>query len=122
MRVLMIENSPPLRNPVVKALKASGYAVDATGNGKEGFWLAREHAYDVIILDIMLPGMDGWEVLKQLRVAIGETPVLFLTAKDSIEDRVAGLRLGADDYLVDSFAIDELLAPLSALVRAADAR
>ncbi len=122
MRVLIIEDSEPLRKPVVKALKASGYAVDATGDGKEGFHFAQEHAYDVIILDIMLPGMDGWEVLKQLRAKGNETPVLFLTAKDSIEDRVAGLRLGADDYLVKSFAIEELLARVEVLGRRKYAR
>ena len=117
MRVLFVEDSEQLRRPVVKALKASGYAVDWTGDGKEGFWLAQEHAYDVIILDIMLPGMDGSEVLKQLRAKGNETPVLFLTARGSVEDRVAGLRLGADDYLVKSFAIEELLARVEALGR-----
>eukprot|EP01031_Cornospumella_fuschlensis_P010071 gene10071-12342_t len=103
MRILLIEDSAPLRKPVVKALKASGFAVDASGDGMEGWQMAQDHDYDVIVLDIMLPGMDGREVLKRLRAAGKETPVLFLTAKDSIEDRVAGLRLGADDYLVKSF-------------------
>ena len=117
MRILFVEDSAPLRKPVVKALKASGYAVDATGDGAEGWQLAREHDYDVIVLDIMLPGMDGREILKRLRAAGRETPVLFLTAKDAIEDRVAGLRLGADDYLVKSFAIEELIARVEALGR-----
>src|SRR5262245_40872706 len=98
MRVLLVEDSIHLRRPVTKALKASGYAVDAAGDGNEGLRLAQEYDYDVIILDIMLPGMDGREVLKRLRAKGKETPVLFLTAKDAIEDRVAGLRLGADDY------------------------
>ncbi|WP_285164896.1 response regulator transcription factor [Shewanella goraebulensis] len=117
MRLLLVEDSEALRRPVVKALKASGFAVDATGDGQEGLWMALEHDYDVIILDIMLPGLDGREVLKKLREANNETPVLFLTAKDSIEDRVAGLRLGADDYLVKSFAIEELIARVEALAR-----
>lgn len=117
MKLLLVEDSEALRRPVVKALKASGFAVDATGDGQEGLWMALEQDYDVIILDIMLPGLDGREVLKKLREANNESPVLFLTAKDSIEDRVAGLRLGADDYLVKSFAIEELIARIEALAR-----
>ncbi len=117
MRILFVEDSAALRKPVVKALKASGFAVDATGDGEEGWWIARERDYDVIILDIMLPGLDGHEILKRLREAGNETPVLFLTAKDAIGDRVAGLRLGADDYLVKSFAIEELLGRVEALGR-----
>ncbi len=122
MRVLLIEDSAPLRKPVVKALKASGFAVDTTGDGAEGWHLAQDHDYDVIILDIMLPGMDGREILRRIRAAGNETPVLFLTAKDAIEDRVAGLRLGADDYLTKSFAIEELLARVEALGRRKYAR
>ena len=117
MRILLVEDSAPLRKPVVKALIASGYAVDATGDGAEGWQMAQDHDYDVIVLDIMLPGMDGREVLKRLRAAGKDTPVLFLTAKDTVEDRVAGLRLGADDYLVKSFHIDELIARVEALAR-----
>lgn len=122
MRILLVEDSAPLRKPVVKALKASGYAVDATGDGAEGWQLVQDHDYDVIILDIMLPGMDGREILRRMRAAGHETPVLFLTAKDAIEDRVAGLRLGADDYLVKSFAIEELLARVEVLGRRKYAR
>lgn len=117
MKLLLVEDSEALRRPVVKALKASGFAVDASGDGKEGLWMALENDYDVIILDIMLPSMDGREILKQLRAENNDAPVLFLTAKDSIEDRVAGLRLGADDYLVKSFAIEELIARVEALAR-----
>ena len=117
MKLLLVEDSEALRRPVVKALKASGFVVDATSDGQEGLWMALEHDYDVIILDIMLPNLDGREVLKKLREANNESPVLFLTAKDSIEDRVAGLRLGADDYLVKSFAIEELIARVEALAR-----
>lgn len=117
MKLLLVEDSIALRRPVVKALKASGFVVDATGDGQEGLWMALENDYDVIILDIMLPSLDGREVLKRLREASIESPVLFLTAKDSIEDRVAGLRLGADDYLIKSFAIEELIARVEALAR-----
>lgn len=117
MRILFVEDAASIRKPVTKALKASGYAVDSTGEGVEGWQMAQDHDYDVIILDIMLPGMDGREILKGLRTAGNETPVLFLTAKDAIEDRVAGLRLGADDYLTKSFAIEELLARVEVLGR-----
>src|ERR1041384_4581318 len=117
MRILLTEDSAPLRKPVVKALKASGYAVDATGDGAEGWEMAQNHDYDVIVLDIMLPGRDGRELLKRVRSAGKETPVLFLTAKGAIEDRVAGLRLGADDYQVKSFGIEELIARVEALGR-----
>ena len=117
MRVLLVEDSVALRQPVAKALKASGFAVDSTGDGAEGWQMAQDHDYDVIVLDIMLPGMDGRELLQRLRTAGNETPVLFLTAKDTVEDRVAGLRLGADDYLVKSFAIEELIARVEALGR-----
>ena len=122
MRILLVEDSAPLRKPVVKALKASGYAVDATGDGAEGWLMAQDHDYDVIILDIMLPSMDGREILRRMRAAGNKTPVLFLTAKDAIEDRVAGLRLGADDYLTKSFAIEELLARVEVLGRRKYAR
>lgn len=122
MRLLLVEDSAPLRQPVVKALKASGYAVDATGDGAEGWQMTQDHDYDVVILDIMLPSMDGREILRRMRSAGNETPVLFLTAKDAIEDRVAGLRLGADDYLTKSFAIEELLARVEALGRRKYAR
>ncbi|MES2508197.1 MAG: response regulator transcription factor [Verrucomicrobiota bacterium] len=117
MRILFVEDAASIRKPVTKALKASGFAVDATGDGTEGWQMAQDHDYDVIILDIMLPGMDGREILRRLRAANNETPVLFLTAKDAIEDRVAGLRLGADDYLTKSFALEELLARVEVLGR-----
>ncbi|MES2737301.1 MAG: response regulator transcription factor [Verrucomicrobiota bacterium] len=117
MRILFVEDAASIRKPVTKALKASGFAVDATGDGAEGWQMAQDHDYDVIILDIMLPGMDGREILRRMRAANNETPVLFLTAKDAIEDRVAGLRLGADDYLTKSFALEELLARVEVLGR-----
>ncbi|GEP44093.1 response regulator transcription factor [Brevifollis gellanilyticus] len=117
MRILIVEDSALIRNPVTKALKASGYAVDAAEDGTEGWQMTLDHDYDVIILDIMLPGMDGREILRRLRAAGNETPVLFLTAKDAVGDRVAGLKLGADDYLTKSFAIEELLARVEVLGR-----
>src|SRR3954462_9032351 len=122
MRILLVEDSAHLRQPVAKALKASGFAVDAIGDGAQAWQMARDYDYDVIVLDIMLPGMDGRKVLKRLRASGNDTPVLFLTAKDAIEDRVAGLRLGADDYLVKSFAIEELIARVEALGRRKYAR
>lgn len=117
MRVLFVEDSDRLRKNVTTALKASGYAVDAAGDGEEGLWLGQTHDYDVIILDIMLPGMDGLEILDKLRKDGKETPVLFLTARDTVEDRVHGLRQGADDYLIKPFALEELLARVETLCR-----
>ena len=117
MRLLLVEDSRRLREQVQIALKRSGYAVDAADNGDDGLWLAQNHRYDAAILDIMVPGIDGLQLLKRLRDEGDQTPVIFLTAKDSIEDRVAGLRGGADDYLVKPFALDELLARVEALCR-----
>lgn len=117
MRLLLVEDSRRLRETIAVALKRSGYAVDATGEGDEGLWLAQTYPYDAAILDIMLPGLDGLSILKQLRGEGNATPVMFLTAKDKIDDRVAGLRAGADDYLVKPFALEELLARVEALCR-----
>jgi DNA-binding response OmpR family regulator len=117
MRALVVEDYAVLRESLAKGLRDSGYAVDATGEGGEGLWYAENHPYDVIILDLMLPGLPGLDVLKRLRATGNTTPVLVLTAKDAVTDRVAGLDLGADDYMVKPFAFDELLARLRALVR-----
>jgi DNA-binding response OmpR family regulator len=117
MRVLVVEDYAVLRDSLAKGLRDSGYAVDATGEGGEGLWYAENHPYDVIVLDLMLPGIGGLELLKRLRSTGNTTPVLVLTARDAIADRVAGLDLGADDYMVKPFAFDELLARLRALVR-----
>ena len=117
MRVLLVEDSERLRRSVGTGLKKSGYAVDVTADGKEGLWLAESNAYDIIVLDIMLPGLDGLSVLERLRQANRSTHVLLLTAKDTVEDRVRGLRLGADDYLVKPFALEELLARVESLGR-----
>ncbi len=117
MRLLLIEDSQRLRSALENGLRKAGYAVDTAKDGREGFWLAMENEYDVIVLDLMLPGMDGLSVLRQLREQGKSTHVLILSAKDLIEDRVQGLRLGADDYLVKPFSFDELCARLEALVR-----
>ncbi|MEM9017470.1 MAG: response regulator transcription factor [Verrucomicrobiota bacterium] len=117
MRLLLVEDSHRLRDTVAEALRLSGYKVDATGDGKEGLWLAQDHDYDAAILDIMLPSMDGLTILKTLRDEGKETPIMFLTARDGIHERVEGLRSGADDYLVKPFALEELLARVEALCR-----
>ena len=119
MRVLVVEDYAPLRKALSKGLREAGLAVDATGDGEEGLWYAESNEYDVIVLDLMLPKMDGLTILKSLRDAENRANVLILTAKDAVDDRVRGLNLGADDYLVKPFAFDELLARVRALVRRA---
>jgi len=117
MRLLLIEDYRPLRESLAKGLREAGFAVDATGDGQEGLWYATGNEYDLILLDLMLPGMDGLEILKRVRGEGRETCVLVLTAKDTVPDRVRGLDLGADDYVVKPFAFEELLARVRALVR-----
>ena len=117
MRILFIEDYKPLQKSVSRGLREAGYAVDATGDGEEGLWYAQSNDYDVIILDLMLPSLDGLSILKQLRKQEKKTHVLILTAKDTVEDRVKGLDLGADDYLVKPFALEELFARIRALIR-----
>ncbi|HSS49610.1 MAG TPA: response regulator transcription factor [Thermoanaerobaculia bacterium] len=117
MRLLLIEDSPRLRSTLQKGLSREGYAVDTARDGREGLWLATENEYDVIVLDLMLPELDGLTVLERLRGQGKDTHVLILSARDLVEDRVEGLTRGADDYLVKPFSFDELLARLQALVR-----
>lgn len=117
MRLLLIEDYRPLQKSLTKGLREAGFAVDTTGEGQEGLWYATSNEYDVIILDLMLPGMDGLEILKKIRNRGRKSHVLILTAKDTVQDRVAGLDLGADDYLVKPFAFEELLARIRALLR-----
>ena len=117
MRLLLVEDYKPLQTSVAQGLREAGFAVDVTGDGKEGLWYAVNNAYDVIVLDLMLPGMDGLEILQELRRRGGTGHVLILTAKDTLDDKVRGLDLGADDYLVKPFAFAELLARIRALVR-----
>src|SRR5271170_4701565 len=117
MRILLIEDSPRLQRSLGDGLRRAGYAVDIVGDGKEGLAWAQASDYDLIVLDLMLPGLDGLALLRKLRQAGRETHVLVLTAKDTVEDRVRGLQTGADDYLVKPFAFDELLARVQALLR-----
>ncbi|MBT8484965.1 MAG: response regulator transcription factor [Phycisphaerales bacterium] len=117
MHVLLIEDSRRLQDSLSAGLERCGYGVDIAGDGEAGLRYARHNQYDVIILDLMLPKIDGLTALRELRENGDETHVLILTARDAVEDRVNGLRDGADDYLVKPFAFDELLARVEALVR-----
>ncbi|WP_428308791.1 response regulator transcription factor [Lacipirellula sp.] len=117
MKVLVVEDYAPIRNAIAKGLREAAMAVDCADNGEDGLWYAGHTAYDVIILDVMLPRLDGISVLKRIREEESDARVLLLTAKDAVPDRVAGLGAGADDYLVKPFAFDELLARVKALVR-----
>ncbi|PTY04888.1 DNA-binding response regulator [Opitutaceae bacterium EW11] len=119
MRVLLVEDAPRLQRGVAAALRRAGYAVDTASDGEEGLWLAQSNAYDAIVLDLMLPKLDGLTVLRKLRSAGKDTHVLILTARDTVPDRVTGLQSGADDYLVKPFALEELLARVEALCRRA---
>jgi DNA-binding response OmpR family regulator len=115
MRILLVEDSQRLQKSIGKALRKSGYAVDTSGEGEGGLWLAESNDYDAIILDIMLPKLDGLSLLRRLRERGKRTPILLLTARDTVEDRVNGLQTGADDYLVKPFALRELLARVRVL-------
>lgn len=112
MQLLLAEDEQKTIDYLTKGLREDGHAVDAVGNGPDALDLALRHEFDVIILDVMLPGLDGWQVLTRLRATGRATPVLFLTARDHVEDRVRGFDLGANDYLVKPFAFAELLARL----------
>ena len=117
MRALVVEDYAPVRNAVVEGLTENGFAVDSAANGEEGLWFAEQNPYDVIVLDLMLPKLDGMAVLKRLRASGCTVPVLVLTARDGVDERVLGLDTGADDYLVKPFAFAELVARVRALVR-----
>ena len=119
MRILVIEDEKNLNDIIVKRLKVEHYGVDACYDGAEGLDYILATEYDAIILDVMLPKINGFEILKKIREKKIKTPVLLLTAKDSVEDRVRGLDLGADDYLLKPFAFDELLARIRVLLRKA---
>jgi DNA-binding response OmpR family regulator len=119
MRILVVEDSARLQRSLGTALRRSGYAVDLAGDGEEGLWLAESNDYDAIVLDVMLPKRDGLDVLRTLRARGKPTHVLLLTARDTVADRVTGLSVGADDYLVKPFALEELLARVQALCRRA---
>lgn len=117
MNILVVEDSTTLREAVKDGLTKLGYGVDAVGDGKEGLDYARFKEYDVIVLDLMLPIMDGLTVLSQLRALGKKTHVLILSAKDQVEDRVRGLQIGADDYMIKPFSFEELCARISTLIR-----
>ncbi|MDJ0975058.1 MAG: response regulator transcription factor [Planctomycetota bacterium] len=117
MRILLIEDSERLRSALDLGLRKEGFGVDLAADGPSGLSYARNNPYDVIVLDLMLPGIDGLTILETLRKEGVDTHVLILTARDTVDDRVRGLSLGADDYLVKPFAFDELVARIRALVR-----
>jgi two-component system OmpR family response regulator len=117
MRVLIVEDHVKLARLVRRGLVEEGHAADVTASGEDAVWMAQAHPYDAIVLDVMLPGMSGFETCRRLRNAGVWAPVLMLTARDAVEDRVAGLDSGADDYLAKPFSFAELLARLRALAR-----
>lgn len=122
MRILIIEDERKTAAFLNKGLSESGFVVDTEENGEQGLLLALSKDYDLIILDVMLSGRDGWSILSTLRQSGNHIPVLFLTARDAVQDRVKGLELGADDYLIKPFAFSELLARVRLLLRRAPAR
>ena len=117
MRALIVEDEPKLAALIQRGLVEEGYAADVAGTGEDALWMARASPYDAIVLDVMLPAADGFAVCRELRAAGVWAPVLMLTARDAVEDRIQGLDTGADDYLTKPFSFAELLARLRALVR-----
>ena len=117
MKILIVEDEAKIGDYLRQGLTEAGFVADLARNGLDGHHLATTAHYDLIILDVMLPDVDGWRILKALRESGNKVPVLFLTARDSVEDRVKGLELGADDYLVKPFAFAELLARVRTLLR-----
>src|SRR5205823_12265502 len=117
VRVLVVEDEVRMASLIRRGLTREGVAADVAASGEDALWMAQAHDYDAIVLDVMLPGLSGFETCRRLRNTGVWAPVLMLTARDSVEDRVAGLDTGADDYLVKPFAFAELLARLRALAR-----
>ncbi|WP_426561552.1 response regulator transcription factor [Angustibacter sp. McL0619] len=117
MRLLVVDDEPAMASVLSRGLAENGYAVDVAADGTQALWLATENDYDVVVLDIGLPDLDGLEVLARLRASGRRVPILLLTAHDRIQDRVDGLDAGADDYLVKPFAFPELLARIRAMAR-----
>src|SRR5246127_815315 len=120
MRVLVVEDETRMAGLIERALREEGHAVDVAADGPEGLWLATENAYGAIVLDVTLPGLDGFQLCRRLRESGSWLPVLMLTARDAVADRVRGLDAGADDYLVKPFSLLELAARLRALARRDD--
>lgn len=116
MTILVIEDDPKTGDYLKKGLRESGYAVDLARTGTDGLHMALENAYDLVVLDVMLPGIDGWEIMRALRTR-RDLPVIFLTARDHVSDRIRGLELGADDYLVKPFSFTELVLRIRTLLR-----
>ena len=119
MRLLLVEDDKKIASFVEKGLRSAGFAVDWADNGEDGLHLALTEPYDVMVIDIMLPKLDGLKLIREIRRAEKNTPVIILSAKNSIEDRVKGLEIGSDDYLTKPFAFSELLARVHALIRRA---
>ncbi len=117
MKILIVEDEPKTGDYLKQGLSEAGFVADLARDGVDGRHLAVTGDYDLVVLDVMLPGLDGWQVLREIRQAGRHMPVLFLTARDQVEDRVKGLELGADDYLVKPFAFSELLARVRTLLR-----
>jgi two-component system copper resistance phosphate regulon response regulator CusR len=122
MRILIVEDEPKIAAFLRKGFAENGFVVDIAHRGDDGLHLARTVAYDLVILDVMLPNLDGWTILTALRQEGKQTPILYLTARDAVHDRVKGLELGADDYLVKPFAFSELLARVRTILRRSPAR
>ncbi|MGA2496431.1 MAG: heavy metal response regulator transcription factor [Tepidisphaeraceae bacterium] len=122
MRILVVEDEPKTAAYLQKGLTEQGFVVDSTPSGDDGLKMAIATKYEIIVLDVMLPGRDGWSVMQGLKAAGLQTPVLFLTARDTVADRVKGLELGADDYLVKPFAFSELLARVRSILRRSPTR
>jgi DNA-binding response OmpR family regulator len=120
MKVLVVEDYVPLRNSITQALRENGCVVDHTGDGNEAISLATKNPYTLALVDLMLPGADGMQILKAIRAAEHRTAVMIITARDAVDDRVKGLDSGADDYLVKPFSLDELMARVRALLRRAN--
>ncbi len=117
--MLVVEDEPKMADVLARGLREEGYAADVAGTGEDALWMARAVDYDAIVLDVMLPGVDGMETCRSLRAAGVWSPVLMLTARDAVGDRITGLDAGADDYVLKPFSFGELLARLRALVRRA---